>query len=173
MNEELREQIMATLRPLLSENAADKMEMLLKMEIGTYDVDLVLPIEYGGEGNMLFVNLLEVFLEIPEEADITRVEGAALLLANVDNTLSVSGKSLLSVFNQLLMWCKEKDCVILLNFPDPVHGIKRIAINGKPFGLPTEIVLFTSAAMERFNSMLPCKQLSDKKRRICVLHYDS
>ena len=31
MNEELREQIMATLRPLLSENAADKMEMLLKM----------------------------------------------------------------------------------------------------------------------------------------------
>ena len=173
MNEELREQIMATLRPLLSENAADKMEMLLKMEIGTYDVDLVLPIEYGGEENMLFVNLLEVFLEIPEEADITRVEGAALLLANVDNTLSVSGKSLLSVFNQLLMWCKEKDCVILLNFPDPVHGIKRIAINGKPFGLPTEIVLFTSAAMERFNSMLPCKQLSDKKRRICVLHYDS
>lgn len=172
MNEELREQIMATLRPLLSENAADKTEMLLKMEIGTYDVDLVLPIEYGGEENMLFVNLLEVFLEIPEEADITRVEGAALLLANVDNTLPVSGKSLLSVFNQLLMWCKEKDCVILLNFPDPVHGIKRIAINGKPFGLPTEIVLFTSAAMERFNSMLPCKQLSDKKRRICVLHYD-
>ena len=172
MNEELREQIMATLRPLLSENAADKTEMLLKMEIGTYDVDLVLPIEYGGEENMLFVNLLEVFLEIPEEADITRVEGAALLLANVDNTLPVSGKSLLSVFNQLLMLCKEKDCVILLNFPDPVHGIKRIAINGKPFGLPTEIVLFTSAAMERFNSMLPCKQLSDKKRRICVLHYD-
>lgn len=172
MNEELREQIMATLRPLLSENAADKTEMLLKMEIGTYDVDLVLPIEYGGEENMLFVNLLEVFLEIPEEADITRVEGAALLLANVDNTLPVSGKSLLSVFNQLLMWCKEKECVILLNFPDPVHGIKRIAINGKPFGLPTEIVLFTSAAMERFNSMLPCKQLSDKKRRICVLHYD-
>lgn len=172
MNEELREQIMATLRPLLSENAADKMEMLLKMEIGTYNVDLVLPIEYGGEENMLFVNLLEVFLEIPEEADITRVEGAALLLANVDNTLPVSGKSLLSVFKELLRCCNDRDSFIQLNFPDPVNGIKRIVINGKRFGLPTEIVLFTSAALDRFNAKQPCKKLRHKEEMICVLHYD-
>lgn len=148
------------------------MEMLLKMEIGTYNVDLVLPIEYGGEENMLFVNLLEVFLEIPEEADITRVEGAALLLANADNTLPVSGKSLLSVLKQLLRCCNDRGSFLQLNFPDPVNGIKRIVINGKRFGLPTEIVLFTSAALDRFNAKQPCKKLRHKEEMICVLHYD-
>lgn len=173
MNEEIRKIIMDKFRPVLPPDATENMEKLIKMEIGTFSVNELVTIEADDVANSFFNNLLEVFLEMPGETDITRKEGAALLLVNVDNTMPVSGKSLLSVFNQLLMWCKEKDCVILLNFPDPVHGIKRIAINGKPFGLPTEIVLFTSAAMERFNSMLPCKQLSDKKRRICVLHYDS
>lgn len=164
---------MDQLRPLLPEDAADKMEMLLEMEIATYDVDEIMLMESSGEEYMLFVRLLEVFLEVPEEADITTQEGAALLLANVDTPLPVSGMSLLSVLKQLLRCCNDRDSFILLNFPNPVNGIKRIVINGKRFGLPTEIVFFTNAALERYSANQICKQLSYKEKTICVLHYDS
>ena len=169
---ELREQIMAQLRPLLPADAADKMEMLLGVEIGTYGVDEILPLKSGGEEDLTFSKFLEVFLEIPKEADITRKEGAALLLANVDNPLPVSGMSLLSVLKQLLRCCNDRDSYIQLNFPNPVNGIKRIVINGKRFGLPTEIVLFTNAALERYYNKQRCKKLRHKEEMICVLHYD-
>lgn len=169
---ELREQIMSQLRPLLPADAADKMEMLLGVEIGTYGVDEILPLKSGGEEDLTFSKFLEVFLEIPKEADITRKEGAALLLANVDNPLPVSGMSLLSVLKQLLRCCNDRDSYIQLNFPNPVNGIKRIVINGKRFGLPTEIVLFTNAALERYYNKQRCKKLRHKEEMICVLHYD-
>lgn len=163
---------MSQLRPLLPEDAADKMEKLLGVEIGSYGVDEFLPLKSNGEEDVSFVRLLEVFLEVPEEADITRQEGAALLLANADTTLPVSGMSLLSVLKQLLGYCNDRDSFIQLNFPVPVNGIKRIVINGKRFGLPTKIVLLTNAALERFNDHQPCKKLSYKDKTICVLHYD-
>lgn len=169
---ELREQIMSQLRPLLPADAADKMEMLLGVEIGTYGVDEILPLKSGGEEDLTFSKFLEVFLEIPKEADITRKEGAALLLANVDNPLPVSGMSLLSVLKQLLRCCNDRDSYIQLNFPNPVNGIKRIVINGKRFGLPTEIVLFTNAALERYYNKQRCKKLRHKEEMICVLYYD-
>ena len=170
---ELREQIMSQLRPLLPADAADKMEMLLGVEIGTYGVDEILPLKSGGEEDLTYGKFLEVFLEVPKEADITKKEGAALLLANVDTTLPVSGMSLLSVLKNFLRCCNDRDSCIQLNFPNPVNGIKRIVINGKRFGLPTEIVLFTNAALERFNAKQPCKQLRHKEEMICILHYDS
>ena len=169
---ELREQIMAQLRPLLPEDAADKMEKLLGVEIGTYGVDEILPLKSGGEEDLTYGKFLEVFLEVPKEADITKKEGAALLLANVDTTLPVSGMSLLSVLKHFLRCCYDKDSYIQLNFPNPVNGIKRIVINGKRFGLPTEIVLFTSAALERYYNKQRCKKLRHKEEMICVLHYD-
>ena len=169
---ELREQIMSQLRPLLPEDAADKMEKPLGVEIGTYGVDEILPLKSGGEEDLTYGKFLEVFLEVPKEADITKKEGAALLLANVDTTLPVSGMSLLSVLKNFLRCCNDRDSCIQLNFPNPVNGIKRIVINGKRFGLPTEIVLFTNAALERFNTNQRCKKLRHKEEMICVLHYD-
>ena len=169
---ELREQIMSQLRPLLPADAADKMEMLLGVEIGTYCVDEILPIGSNGEEDLTYGKFLEVFLEVPKEADITRKEGAALLLANVDTTVPVSGMSMLSVLKELLRCCNDRDSYIQLNFPNPVNGIKRIVINGKRFGLPSEIVLFTNAALERYYNKQRCKQLKHKEEMICVLHYD-
>lgn len=169
---ELREQIMSQLRPLLPADAADKMEMLLGVEIGTYGVDEILPLKSGGEEDLTYGKFLEVFLEVPKEADITKKEGAALLLANVDTTLPVSGMSLLSVLKELLRCCNDRDSYIQLNFPNPVNGIKRIVVNGKRFGLPTEIVLFTNAALERYYNKQRCKKLRHKEEMICVLHYD-
>ena len=169
---ELREQIMAQLRPLLPEDAADKMEKLLGVEIGTYGVDEILPLKSGGEEDLTYGKFLEVFLEVPKEADITKKEGAALLLANVDTTLPVSGMNLLSVLKHFLRCCNDRDSYIQLNFPNPVNGIKRIVINGKRFGLPTEIVLFTNAALERYYNKQRCKKLRHKEEMMCVLHYD-
>ena len=163
---------MSQLRPLLPADAADKMEMLLGVEIGTYGVDEILPLKSGGEEDLTYGKFLEVFLEVPKEADITKKEGAALLLANVDTTLPVSGMSLLSVLKELLRCCNDRDSYIQLNFPNPVNGIKRIVVNGKRFGLPTEIVLFTNAALERYYNKQRCKKLRHKEEMICVLHYD-